>query len=106
VTLTDPREALADQSDFIGYLVGLAGLAQVVHILAADSRFGDVDGSAPPRDADDFVHALLGLARMGTAIERFANSAVAHHNPSDAFSLPASTVETSPRDDPTVGWLR
>ena len=29
MTLTDPREALADQSNFIGYLLGLAGLGQV-----------------------------------------------------------------------------
>ena len=28
MTLTDPREALADQSSFIGYLIGLAGLGQ------------------------------------------------------------------------------
>ena len=26
MTLTDPREALADQSNFISYLVGVAGL--------------------------------------------------------------------------------
>ena len=38
MTLTDPREALADQSDFIGYLVGLAGLSGLVHTLASDSR--------------------------------------------------------------------
>ena len=39
MTLIDPREALADQSNFIGYLLGLAGLGQVVHALAAE---GDV----------------------------------------------------------------
>ena len=36
MTLTDPRDALADQSNFIGYLMGLARLARVVHALAAD----------------------------------------------------------------------
>ena len=45
MTLTDPREALADQSNFVGYLVGLAGLARVVHTLAAD---GDLQAAAPP----------------------------------------------------------
>ena len=92
MTLTDPREALADQSDFIGYLVGLAGLAQVVHTLAAD---GDrrVGG---PRDADDFVHVLLGFASIGAAIERFANSAMAQQNP---------TAEP-PSAAPTTRWLR
>lgn len=95
MTLIDPREALADQSDFIGYLVGLAGLGQVVHMLAADSRFGDADRSDAPRNANDFVHALLGLASIGAAIERFANSATPRHN----------SPEASPAD-PTVGWLR
>ena len=73
MTLTDPREALAEQSNFIGYLVGVAGLAQLVHTLAAD---GDpTRGSAV--DADDFVHLLLGVASLGEAIERLAESALA-----------------------------
>ncbi len=93
MTLTDPREALADQSNFIGYLVGLAGLARVVHTLAAD---GDRRAGGP-RDSDDFVHVLLGLASLGAAIERFANSAVAQHNPTDGASPPAA---------PTTRWLR
>ena len=91
MTLTDPREALADQSNFIGYLVGLAGLAQMVHTLAAD---GDRAGS--PRDADDFVHFLLGLASLGAGIERFANSATAQQNPTAAAAAAP----------PTTRWLR
>lgn len=106
MTLTDPREALADQSDFIGYLVGLAGLGQVVHTLAADSRCGGVAGYDPPGDADNFVHALLGVASIGAAIERFANSAIAQHNPNGALSLPVPTAAASSPADPTVGWLR
>jgi hypothetical protein len=99
VTLTDPREALADQSDFIGYLVGLAGLAQVVHSLAADSRCRDgrSDGT---HHADDFVHALVGLASIGAAIDRLANSTNTQHNPTDYASPLPSAV------DPTAGWLR
>jgi hypothetical protein len=93
MTLTDPREALADQSDFIGYLVGLAGLGRVVQTLAAD---GDSRGGSP-RDSDDFVHVLLGLASIGAAIERFANSAMAQQNP---------TVETSAPAAPNTRWLR
>ena len=77
MTLTDPREALADQSNFIGYLVGLAGLARVVHTLAAD---GD-RRSDPPGDSDDFVHLLLGLASLGEAIERLANPATGTTEP-------------------------
>ena len=93
MTLTDPRDALADQSDFIGYLVGLAGLAQVVHTLAAD---GDRRAGGPP-DSDDFVHVLLGLASLGAAIERFANSAMAQQNPA---------AEALPPTAPTTRWLR
>ena len=93
MTLTDPREALADQSDFIGYLVGLAGLAQVVHTLAADGE----RGAGGPRDPDDFVHVLLGLASMGAAIDRLANSAMAQRTP---------TAEAPPSAAPTTRWLR
>jgi len=93
VTLTDPREALADQSNFISYLVGLAGLARVVHTLAAvgDRR------AEPPRDTDDFVHVLLGLASLGEAIERLANSAAVAPNP---------TAEAPPPTSTTARWLR
>jgi hypothetical protein len=93
MTLTDPRDALADQSDFVGYLVGLAGLGRVIHTLAAD---GDRRSDAP-RDADDFVHALLGLASIGAAIERLANSAMARQIP---------TAEAAPPAAPTGRWLR
>jgi hypothetical protein len=93
MTLTDPREALADQSNFIGYLLGLAGLARVVHTLAADGG----RRSGPPPDSDDFVHVLLGLASLGEAIERLANSALAQRDPTDAARAPAS---------PTMRWLR
>jgi hypothetical protein len=93
MTLTDPREALADQSNFIGYLVGLAGLARVVHTLAADGdRRSDLH-----RDPDDFVHVLLGLASLGDAIERLAKSTAANPNAEDDLLRPAST---------TVRWLR
>ena len=89
MTLTDPREALADQSSFIDYLVGLAGLARVVATLAAD---GDRrSGSA--RDAGDFEYALLGLVGLGKAIERLANQTGAHRDPTPSA--------------PTTGrWLR
>jgi hypothetical protein len=87
VTLTDPREALADQSSFIDYLVGLAGLARVVHTLAAD---GD-RRSGPPRDPDNFVHVLLGLASLGAAIEGIANSATAQESSTAGAPAPGST---------------
>ncbi|MGO9153213.1 hypothetical protein [Mycobacterium sp.] len=93
MTLTDPREALADQSDFIGYLVGLAGMAQVVHTLAAD---GDRRAGGP-HDPDDFVHVLLGFASIGAAIERFANSSMAQQN---------TNVEALPSTASTTRWLR
>jgi hypothetical protein len=93
MTLTDPREALADQSDFIGYLVGLAGLAQVVHTLASDGA----RRAGGPRDPDDFVHVLLGFASIGAAIDRLANSAMAHRTP---------TAEAPPSAAPTTRWLR
>lgn len=93
MTLTDPRAALADQSDFIGYLLGLAGLARLVHTLAADG-----DGRAGgARDPDDFVHTLLGFASLGAAVERLANTTAAQPNP---------TAEAPPRAAPATRWLR
>jgi hypothetical protein len=93
MTLTDPREALADQSSFIDYLVGLAGLARVVHTLAADGE----PHSEPPRDSDDFVHVLLGLASLGDAIERLAESALQQRN---SIQEPAASAFSIAR------WLR
>lgn len=90
MTLTDAREALAEQSHFIDYLVGLAGLARVVHALADDDHRSD-----PPRAPDDFVHALLGLAALGATIDRIANSTTAQQNP---ISKSAATQ--------TTRWLR
>jgi hypothetical protein len=92
MTLSDPREALADQSDFIGYLVGLAGVARVVHSLATDGE----GRAGHPRAPDDFVHLLLGFASLGATIEGFANSAVAQPNPS----------ASPPPTDPSTRWLR
>jgi hypothetical protein len=93
VTLTDPREALADQSSFIDYLVGLAGLARIVHTLATDGN----RPSDPRREPDDFVHALLGLASVGAAIERLANPPAAQPDP---------IAETQPATPSTSRWLR
>jgi hypothetical protein len=69
MTLTDPREALADRSDFIGYLIGLAALADMVRALVADGR----SDARTACDCDDFVYVLLGLASTGAAVERMAN---------------------------------
>lgn len=88
MSLSDPRSALAEQSSFLGYLVGLAAVSRAIHALA-----GDGTASAPPRAADDFVHALLGLASLGTAVERLAES------------TPAQPVSVSPTD-PANRWLQ
>lgn len=69
MTLMDPREALAEQSTFIGYLMGLASLGQVVRALVADD-----DQATRPCDADDFVHLLLGIVGLGASVERLAQT--------------------------------
>jgi hypothetical protein len=92
MTLTDPRDALAEQSNFIGYLTGLAGLARVVRALADDSNVAD-----QPRDADGFIHVLLGLASLGDAVERLAESAPTQgHRDAGARS----------KTPPNTRWLR
>lgn len=75
MTLTDPRGALGDQSSFIDYLMGLAGIGRLVRTLADPGPDPDPDpgsGPDPPVDADDFTYLLLGLAGLGAAIERVA----------------------------------
>jgi len=91
MTLTDPREALAEQSSFVGYLLGLAGLARAVHQLAAD----DTQCIDPASDADDFVHVLLGIASLGEKIEGLGESAAVQLN--SGVAAPTST---------TLRWLR
>jgi len=93
MTLTDPRESLADQSSFIDYLVGLAGLARMVHTLAADAE----QHSEPPRDSDAFVHVLLGIASLGDTIERLVEPALLQRN---------STQEPAALAFATARWLR
>jgi hypothetical protein len=91
--LADPRPALAEQSNFIGYLMGLASVARVVHALAADGN-GQAD---PPRGADDFVYLLVGFAGLGHKIERLAESARAQ---------PSATGRAATRPPSDIRWLR
>ncbi|SCX25353.1 hypothetical protein [Mycolicibacterium fluoranthenivorans] len=87
MTITDPQPALAEQSSFIGYLVGLAGLGRLVRSLAAPGSAGPYPG---PHPEDDFVHLLLGLASIGTAIEGLVGSEPDLPPVSGATSLPSS----------------
>jgi len=66
--LTDPREAHAEQNDFVHCLLGLVGVTRVVRALAADV------GRRPttPAEADDFVHLLVGAAHLGAAVGSLA----------------------------------
>ena len=91
MTLTDPREALAEQSTFIDYLLGLASLGRVVHAMAADA-----DRRIDTVCDDDFVHLLLGLASLGDSIERLAETAP----PQD------SSAAATASDSTTTRWLR
>ena len=91
MTLTDPREALADQSNFIGYLIGLAGLGQLVHALAAD---GDRRADKS-RDADDFVTCCSASPALGT---RRATGRI--HTGPTSFGSHGATLPTNTR------WLR
>ena len=74
MTLTDPVAALADECSFIGYLTGLAGLGRLVHTMAEPDP--QTTGAA-----DDFVHLLLGIASLGSAIETLAVNAAPGRTP-------------------------
>jgi hypothetical protein len=85
--LNDPRPALAEQSSFIGYLVGLAGLASAVRVLAADGH----SRTDNPREPDDFAYLLLGVASLGDAINRLAESGGAERCEAPDAAPPPST---------------
>jgi hypothetical protein len=91
--LNDPRPALAEQSSFIGYLVGLAGLAGAVRVLAADGH----SQTDTPREADDFSYLLLGVASVGDAINRLAESGGAE---------PCAAPDAAPAASTNRRWLR
>ena len=78
--LTDPRAALAEQNTVATALTGLAGLAELVHVMADADR---VPGRPTP--PDDLVHFLLGIARLGELVTRLADPAPSdptrHHAP-------------------------
>ncbi|MEE6163930.1 MULTISPECIES: hypothetical protein [unclassified Mycolicibacterium] len=84
MSLTEPRAALAENAALIDYLVGLAGLGRLVRTLST--------GGGARRDADDFVHVLLGLAALGARVERLAPPA------------PPAPPDAAP--DSSVRWLR
>ena len=84
MTLTEPRAALAENASLIDYLMGLAGLGRLVRALGT--------GGGAPREADDFVHVLLGLAALGTRVERLAP--------------PARISPPGPNPDSSARWLR
>lgn len=96
MTLTDPCEALAEQSNFVGYLVGLAGLARVVQMLASDGN----RRAGGPREADNFVHLLVGLASVGATVERLAESTTAQGESKAATPIPGTPFPA------TIRWLR
>jgi hypothetical protein len=83
MSLTDPQPALAEASSFIDYLVGLAGLGQLVHALAAD-------GGSTATDADDFVYLLLGLAGMAERVEQLAASQAGVTTPAEVSGYPGT----------------
>jgi hypothetical protein len=91
--LTDPRPALAEQSNFVSYLIGLAGLARAVKALATDDR----PRAASRREADDFVYLLLAVASAGEAVNRLGESGSAR---------PAATPAAAPSTSMNTRWLR
>lgn len=93
MTLIDPRDALAEQSNFIHYLMGLAGLGQVVQSLAPA---GDCQTPAL-READDFVHMLLGIASLGESVRRLVEAPLPQQH---------SDIGSDVTDSATMRWLR
>jgi hypothetical protein len=92
--LTNPREALAEQSSFVNGLVGLAGLAQVVRALAADES----RRATTSREADDFIHLLVAVASLGEAVGHLTAPTAANEPKGPPADLTPPTMSTR--------WLR
>jgi hypothetical protein len=93
MSLTDPRAALAEHASLIDYLMGLAGLGHLVRTFAGGAgNAGEAAGSGRAGEADDFVHVLLGLAVLGTRVERLAP--------------PTRVSPPGPAPDLPARWLR
>jgi hypothetical protein len=92
MSLSRPREALAEQSSFVGYLVAVAGIGRTVRTLAVDPAPGCPERTC---DSDDFLYLLLGLAGLGSTVERLGEDAWRHHS-----SPPESVSRLATR------WLR
>ena len=83
--LTDPRAAHDRHNSFVNCLVGLAGLARMVHALADDER----RRAATSSEADDFVHLLLALGSLGETVGILARTAP---NPRPSADSPSSVT--------------
>ena len=68
--LADPRAAHDERNSFVHCLLGLAGLARMVHLLA-DDEHRRAPASA---EADDFVHLLLALGSLGDSVGLLART--------------------------------
>jgi hypothetical protein len=80
--LGDPRAAHDEHNSFLHCLVGLAGLARMVHALAGDEHRREVTSTV----ADDFVHLLLGLGSIGETVGLLARTAPNPRLPADPSS--------------------
>jgi uncharacterized protein YcbX len=93
MTLTDPRDALAEQSTFIGYLMGLASLGQVVRELADGPKRRSDDSC----EADDFIHLLVGFASVGAAVDKLGENVRPERVPGNPMAE---------HESPIRRWLR
>ncbi len=85
--LADPRAAYDEHNSFVHCLVGLAGLARMVHLLADDEH-----RRAPTSaEADDFVHLLLALGSLGETVGLLART-----GPGPRPSVDPSSSVTTP----------
>lgn len=90
--LTDPDDALAEQSGVLHALLGLAGVSRLVHQLADGPQ--RTVGQAVP---DDVVYVLLGMAGLGDAVHRLAAGHDGGEVPGPPDGRPAATHDR---------WLR
>ncbi|MGV9798298.1 hypothetical protein ACWDTP_09580 [Mycobacterium sp. NPDC003449] len=106
--LTDPCPALAEQSSFVGYLLGLSALGRMVSALAEPHPGG------PRGEPADLVYLLLGVVRVGREIDRLGTTAAEPPPTSTAAEAPQTNTAAEPPQTSTPAeprrtdtrWLR
>lgn len=107
LTSLEPRPTFGE-GEFVTALAGAAGVARLIHALAAPDDGATSDRTTPDAsdhptaEPDDFVDLLLGVASLGASIDELATPAA---TPPERVATDPEPPEPGP-STPSRAWLR